>query len=205
MPDHTVSGGTQGPDGVGPLSAANGAGGRRGVPGLPTRHPISSLLPGLYQEDDFARRFTSGLDEVLAPVFCTLDSLDAYVDPELAPMDFVRWLSDWVGMALDETWPEASQRALVRRAAELYRWRGTVRGLAGLVSVYTGLGVEITDSGGAEWSSRPADRPPTRRGHQVKIRLIAPRGTNVDVRRLDRLVTVAKPAHVVHEIELVRS
>ena len=52
-------------------------GGRGAVPGLETRHPISSLLPGLYQEDDFTRRLTSGFDEVLAPLFCILDNLDA--------------------------------------------------------------------------------------------------------------------------------
>ena len=175
------------------------------MPGLETRHPISSLLPALYQEDDFTRRLTSGFDDVLAPLFCTLDNLDAYFDPELAPMDFVEWLSSWVGVILDETWPPERQRAFVSQAAELYRWRGTVRGLAALIAIYTGLEPEIVDSGGAEWSPVPSSGPPPRRGQRVKVRLVAPAGSAIDLRRLDRIVAATKPAHVTHEIEVVRS
>ncbi|MEU1297162.1 phage tail protein, partial [Streptomyces sp. NPDC005840] len=40
---------------------------RAAIPGLPSRYPIGEQLPALYAEDDFAQRFTSGLDTVLAP------------------------------------------------------------------------------------------------------------------------------------------
>ena len=45
---------------------------------------------------------TTGLDQVLAPVFSTLDGLEAYVDPGTAPSDFLDWLASWVGIELDQ-------------------------------------------------------------------------------------------------------
>lgn len=181
------------------------AGGRRVLPGLETPHPISSQLPTLYREvDDFVCRFTSGLDEVLAPVFSTLDNLEAYFDPKLAPMDFVEWLSGWVGVVLDETWGLKRQRALVAQAVELYRWRGTRRGLAALVAIYTGGEVEVTDSGGSYWSPVPKSALPGTGQYRLKILVVAPKNVTIDLVRLDRVVAAAKPAHVIHEIELIR-
>jgi phage tail-like protein len=180
-------------------------GGRRVLPDLESRHPISSQLPTLYREvDDFVCRFTSGLDDVLAPLFCTLDNLAAYFDPTLAPMDFVEWLSGWVGVVLDETWGEQRQRELVRQAVELYRWRGTRRGLAALVAIYTGGEVEVTDSGGSYWSPLPKSDLPGTGEYRLKIRVVAPRSAVIDLERLGRVVAAAKPAHVIHEIELLR-
>lgn len=88
---------------------------RAAVPGLPSRHPIGEQLPALYAEDDFAQRFTAGLDTVLAPVFATLDSLPSYFDPRLAPADFLSWLASWVGGVDD---PGGRSRCGARR------WRG---------------------------------------------------------------------------------
>ncbi|MGH2707687.1 MAG: phage tail protein [Actinomycetota bacterium] len=176
--------------------------GRGLLPDLETSHPIASMLPVLYQEDDFTRRFTAGLDEILAPLFCTLDNLERYFEPELAPVDFVEWLSGWVGVVLDETWGLKRQRALVSQAIELYRWRGTRRGLAALVAIYTGGEVEVTDSGGAYWSPVPGSDLPGTAGYRVKIRVVIPEGTTINPERLDRVVAAAKPAHVTHEIEL---
>ena len=88
---------------------------RRSVPELATPHPLGELLPGLYLDDDLVQRWTAGLDEVLAPVFLTLDSLDAYFDSRLAPIDFVGWLAGWVDAELDERWPaRRAQRWSVR-------------------------------------------------------------------------------------------
>ena len=63
------------PIGAGVLLPAPGAWSPRAdvrglVDGLASPHPIGALLPALYQEDEFAQRFTSGLDDVLAPAIC---------------------------------------------------------------------------------------------------------------------------------------
>jgi phage tail-like protein len=189
-----------------PLPVAAGsapARSRRGtVPGLPTPHPIAGLLPAVYQEEDpFAVRFTAGLDEVLAPVLATLDCLDAYVDPLLAPEDFLDWLAGWVGAVLDENVPLALRRSAVAGAAALHRRRGTVAGLRSALELLTGGTVDVADSGGAAWSATPGGVPPGESVPWVAIRVVAPPG--VAVRSVEAVVAAAKPAHVKHSVEVV--
>ncbi|HEY0494089.1 MAG TPA: phage tail protein, partial [Candidatus Dormibacteraeota bacterium] len=99
------------------------------VNSLASPHPLGQYLPGLYQEDDFAQRFLSAFDSALAPIFVTLDNLNAYMDPWLAPEDFLDWLGSWFGLTLDESWSVQRRRTLVANAFEFYRMRGTSRGL----------------------------------------------------------------------------
>src|SRR3954468_10105499 len=103
------------------------------IENLSTRCPLGGMLPMLYQDDDFALRFTAALDEVLAPALWALDDLDAYVDPWLAPPDFLEWVAGWVGVELDQTWSEERRRAMVAGAADLFRWQGTARAISRLV------------------------------------------------------------------------
>lgn len=173
------------------------------IDGLDTRHPIGFQLPALYQDDDFGQRFTSALDVVLAPVFTTLDCIDAYVDPGVAPADFVGWLAEWVGIELDENWPLERQRRLVASAVQLYEWQGTARGLARLVEIYAGVTPEIEESGGTAWSASPDGDLPGTAEARVRITVRVPDPAAVDVQRLDRIVARAKPAHVVHEVEVL--
>ena len=135
--------------------------------GLASAHPLGFMLPPVYYEDSLAQRLTASLDEVLAPVMSELDNLQAYLDPGVAPSDFVGWLAGWVGIALDETWPPDRQRALVGQAGELYRWRGTVRGLAALLALYVQAEPEITETGGAAWSPVPGGEVPGDELHTV--------------------------------------
>jgi phage tail-like protein len=177
------------------------------VPGLLSPHPIGERLPALYLDDDLVQRFTAGLDDVLAPVLSTLDSSDAYIDPRLAPLDFVAWLAEWVGVELDGTWPEARQRALVARAADLYAWRGTVRGLVELIEIYTGVRPEIEETGGVTWtaSAPPAGTIPGAAPPMLLVRVRVPAGhpDPIEASRIERLVAEAKPAHVPHRVEVI--
>jgi phage tail-like protein len=105
--------------------AANGHGhGRAGVKALVSPHPLGGYLPALYQEDEFAQAWLSGLDEVLAPIFNSIDNFDAYLDPRLTPPDFLDWLATWMGLVSDETWPVERRRAFVSSASDLQRRRG---------------------------------------------------------------------------------
>ena len=199
------------------------------IEGLQSPCPIVTGLPAIYQEDPFTGRLTAAFDDVLASVILTLDNLDAYVDPALAPRDFVEWLAGWVGFPIGETWPEDRSRELVARAVELYRWRGTVKGLRDLLAVYTGIEPEVVDTGSVTWripspgqrksSSRRSgghkeakdDRPAKGGGKAedggpatphllVRVRVADPGA--VDVRQLEALILAAKPAHVPHTLEV---
>jgi phage tail-like protein len=179
---------------------------------LATVHPLFEGLPGLFQEPDdplqpyepsFLRRFLSAFDDQLAPIFCTLDNLDAYLDPGLTPTDFLDWLAGWVGVALDENWPLERRRELVAKAVSLYRMRGTVRGLSQEVEMLTGVVPEIVEPGGVAVSSTAEGALPGAVGSTFLVRLKVPEGTTVDLPRLHALIAGAKPAHSTAEVEVV--
>jgi phage tail-like protein len=174
------------------------------IEGLDSPHPLIKGMPGLYQEDDFTRRWLSAMDDALAPVFLALDSMPAYLDPTLTPDDFLDWLAGWVGVLLDENWPIERRRDFVAQAAELYRLRGTAAGLAAHVRVFTGGDVEILESGGVAWSNRRGGDLPGTQGYRVVVR-VSDTDTPVDAARLDALVATAKPAHVVHRVRVAGS
>lgn len=176
------------------------------VPGLNTPYPIAGLLPLALREDGLATRLTEGLDDVLAPVIATLDCLSAYVDPRLAPVDFLTWLGTWVGVTLDESWPLDRRRATVAQAVALYRTRGTPDGLRAHLEALTGGRVEVTDSGGVFWSTTP-DSPNSTAATDgepaVVVRVTDPDPGASDPAVLHELVASAKPAHVPHRVEIV--
>jgi phage tail-like protein len=175
---------------------------RAAVAGLDTPYPIGTLLPAVFQEDPVAMRWTGALDEVLAPAISTLDCLAAYLDPRLAPADYVRWLADWLGTVLDENWPLDRQRAAVAQSVRLYRLRGTAEGLRALVEVVTGGEVELAENGGVRWSAAPNTPLPGEPQARLTVRVTVARGTPVDAAALEELIVAEKPAHVPHHLEI---
>lgn len=186
---------------------------RGAVPGLTNPVALVDQLPAVYQEDDFVRRFVGAFDDALAPVLLTLDRLECYVDPRLAPADFLSWVGEWVGIELDEAWDLPQSREIVAGAASLHRRRGTAPGIDAAVRLALGLGlsaggpgdagrgdVEVTDSGGATWSSRPGSALPGSPEPSLTVRVRVPDPAAVDIRRLDRVVSAVKPAHVPHTV-----
>ncbi|HEY2706308.1 MAG TPA: phage tail protein [Candidatus Dormibacteraeota bacterium] len=173
------------------------------VPRLESPHPLGACLPGTLQEDRFAQALTAGLDELLAPLLATLDNLGAYIDPRLAPEDFLQWLAGWLGAAVDETWPLERRRRLVAGAVDLYRRRGTVAGLATHIEVTTGGAVEIAESGGATWSQVSGGALPGEPVPRLAVRVAVEDPSSLSRDDLDALVAAAKPAHVIHHVEVV--
>ncbi|GAA0957544.1 phage tail protein [Kribbella koreensis] len=174
---------------------------RGATTGLGTPYPLGSLLPAVFQEDPLLMRFTAAIDEVLAPAISTLDCLTAYVDPALAPPDYLGWLAGWVGVELDENWPVAQQRAEIARAVTAHRRRGTVDGLRQQLELVTGGEVEVSDTGGTTWSTAPVDGPSDRVVPKVTVVVT---GSRVSRTAVDAAVDAAKPAHVLHEVQIVQ-
>ena len=177
--------------------------GRALMKALVSPHPLGAYLPALYQEDEFAQRWTSGLDVVLAPIFHSMDNIEAYLDPRLAPADFLDWLASWMGLVADETWPVERRRAFVSQAGALYRMRGTTRGLAEHVRLFTGGEVEILERGGTAWSAKADAALPGSSGFDFVVRVRAADSASIDTARVDALVAAAKPAHLTHRVEVV--
>jgi phage tail-like protein len=175
---------------------------RGAVDGLRSAHPLADLLPAVYLEDDLARGFTEGLDPGLAPVFLTLDCLEAYVDPRLTPLDFLPWLAGWVGLDVDETLPEARRRAVVAEWARLHHQHGTRAGLVRLLEVATGGTVEVFESGGTTWSAVPGAEPPGGEVPALQVVVTMRDPGDLDVARVERLVREVRPAHLPFRVEV---
>jgi phage tail-like protein len=122
-----------------------------------TRAYLRNGLPSLYQDGDFGMRFVGALEELLDPIVAVLDALPAHFDPNHAPRDILELLSAWLGVDLDETQDIRHQREMVRRAAELGRRRGTVKGLElALALHFPELPLRVEDNGGVIYAGRPA-------------------------------------------------
>jgi phage tail-like protein len=176
--------------------------GRGLLEGLPSAFPMGPALPSLFQEDPFAQRFITAFDDALAPIMASLDNLTAYFDPWLAPEDFLQWLGTWLGLLLDESWPLERRRALLFRAVELYRIRGTVRGLRTQIEIATAGGVEIVDTGGAAFSQKAEASLPGSPNFALMVRVQVDNPERFSSGWLYALVAALKPAHVTHRVEL---
>jgi phage tail-like protein len=177
-------------------------------------HPLAETLPGVYRDawideqrrtarEPFGTRFISALDTVLAPVLATLDNLDAYLDADTTPEDFLAWLGEWVAASVDAGWPEDRRRAFVGQAAELYRRRGTAAGLRDHVQIHTGGTVEIVENGASSWSAKPDGKLPGSPEPVVVVRVTVDDPESIDRTKLEAMVHASKPAHVVHRVEVV--
>jgi phage tail-like protein len=177
---------------------------RTAIEGLASPHPVARTLPAMYQSRSFVRRLCAALDEVLAPVLCTLDNLPAYLDVGTSPDDVLPWLAAWTGMSLDPGQTRDRQRALLRQAVTLQGIQGTARGIEMAVEAVVGLRAELQETGATTWSTE-ADAPlPGEAQQAFVLQVFAPEGQVVDEQRLDLVVAMLKPAHVVHRVEVVR-
>jgi phage tail-like protein len=174
------------------------------IPGDPVR-PLSATverssylqyLPGIYHDNDFLGRFLLIFESILGPMDRMVGNLHHYLDPDVAPPETLRWLASWLGIVLDERWPEDRQRDLVRGATDLYRWRGTRRGLSTVIRLATGITPEITEPTVAELTADPS------RAFRFGVRLVVPRGQEVDRQLIQSIIDLEKPAWAACDLEI---
>jgi phage tail-like protein len=164
-------------------------------------------LPTLYQGDEFLGRFLRIFEDVLSPIEGMIDTVADALDPRLAPEEFLPWLASWLGVELDENWPVEQRRELMTRAATLYRWRGTRRGLREHVRIYARRPPLIVENfTGMRLGQDAALGMNTRLGTYqpdcVYVTVVADRPETLDERALQRIVEASKPAHVGYLLEV---
>jgi phage tail-like protein len=170
----------------------------------PTAFPLSNRLPSLLRDDAFLEQFCAGLDGLLSYVFEVLDNLDAYLDPELAPSDFLRWIGTWVGAAVDPDADGDRPRQSVKRALHAHRARGTATGITELIELQTGLRPEVHDPGFVTTSQTPSGDSDAPDASVLVIRVRAENDEEIDMTRLNTAIQQAKPVHLPHRVEVVR-
>jgi phage tail-like protein len=149
-------------------------------PGAPVSaaYRVSGLVPALFHEDPLFLELCAAFDDLLSPVVTALDCFTAYLDPSLAPEDFLAWLGSLVGAEPDPvagagpgsaagtgSGDGGSFRALIAGAVRSYHVRGTPDGLRDAVAAATGVPadqVRVTECGAVTWSQSPglAEPPP---------------------------------------------
>lgn len=195
---------------------------------LQLRHPRSPLLGSLpsiyveamdamrdptpgYVEPPFFERFLRGFDDAYMPLDQTLDNLERLYGPFSAPSEFVNWLGFWVSLPLDENWTEMKRRRLIREAVELFRWRGTRRGLARYIEIYAGVVPEINDKPFEGMRLGPntklgdsktvlGDVPP----HTFVVTLAVPDPKAIREEIVHDIIQFVKPAHAAYALRMVR-
>jgi phage tail-like protein len=194
---------------------------------LRLRHPPASLLnymPSIYRETlapprerhapyeerPFFERFLRGFEDAMGPSQALVANLDRYFDSDAAPADFLPWLATWVSLVLDENWPVLKRRRLIQEAVELYRWRGTRRGLARYLWIYAGVVPHINDQPFTGMrlgpgtllgrDTRLGDVPP----HTFVVTLAVPDPMAINEQIVRDIIESEKPAHTAYEFRIVR-
>ncbi|WP_215609740.1 phage tail protein [Leptothoe spongobia] len=141
------------------------------------------FLPAVYQEVDFISRFLKLFEQSFDPAVQAISWMWAYLDPLTAPEAMLPFLAQWVGWPSDIYWSQAQQRRLIRRAFEIYQWRGTKQGLRLYLHLYTGLPLDLPDT-------------PESQKH-ISIQEVFSRGFVMDEARLDHdaILGGGKPFH----------
>lgn len=163
-------------------------------------------LPALYREDDFAGRFLHIFEDIIKPIEGIIDNLAYYFDPGMTPSSFLPWLAFWVGLGLDERWPEVRRRQLLKSVVELYRWRGTKRGLSEYLRIYTGVAPQIIEPiyapamrlGSDTQLGTPLQLGATGAAHcfTVVVNVAEPATIDADIIRM--IIEIQKPAHAAY-------
>lgn len=180
------------------------------VAGLPSPHPLGAQLPAMYAEDELAQAITAACDEVLAPVLSVLDNLPSYLDPMLAPPDFVAWLGSWIATtapASRSDFPDEQLRTAVAAAGGHLRRVGTAAAIAAEVALAAGVPVgevDVADSGGIAWSQNPSEPLPGQSTPRLAIRIRVPDPAAVDTAEVEAAIAAVKPAHLPHTMTVVQ-
>ena len=172
------------------------------IEGLPSPRPLGNEVPAALQEDEFCQRLLGALDEVLAPLFLTLDCWDSYLDAKLAPDDFVDWLASWIGVDIDETWSLERRRRLIQDAVGLYRIRGTGFGLQAHIKLYADVTPAIEESGGCAWSQTANTPLPGSDDPHLTVRVRIDDPASINRTTVNRIVAASRPAHLPYELDI---
>ncbi len=99
---------------------------------------------------DFLRRFLLIFQTLSFDYESRVRGRSQIVDPVRMDPRFLPWLSSWLDFALDERIPVTRRRIFLRRAVELFQWRGTVRGISEMIRTLTGLDCDIINRRGPQ-------------------------------------------------------
>jgi phage tail-like protein len=113
-------------------------------------------LPAIYQEHEELSSFLRPFEALLLGgksrnaedgpgLKESILALPDLLDPFKTGSEYLPWLASWLALTLRADLPEVTKRTLISRATFLYARRGTLQGLAELLSIVTGGKPEIIE------------------------------------------------------------
>lgn len=120
---------------------------------------VENYLPALYHENvfgpdadeilpadepaastpaDFLERFVNNFESILTPLEDRISHSYLLTDARAAPADALDWLGGWIGVSYDPALSEKRRRMMLRHAPQVFKERGTVRGLEHALEITTG-------------------------------------------------------------------
>lgn len=159
------------------------------LPGIPIeRSNWMQYLPEVFDEHEFMGRFLLIFESLLAPVIWTIDNFDMYLSPEVAPEEWLQWMSSWFDVLVLPDLPKENQRHIVQQIGWLFLRRGTPSGLQRLLELYFGVTPEIIEDADCHFTVR-----------------IALSESNITLGKdvLDRLINSQRPAFASYTLEIL--
>ena len=122
----------------------------RSIQILYPRFSYLDLLPRVYRRDPdgawFLDRFLALFERIFTGIENKYELFSKQINPDAAPLEIINWLACLVDLSFDPSWPLQRRRDLVNRAMELYKKRGTPKGIADYIEIYTGTRPNIVEA-----------------------------------------------------------
>lgn len=108
-------------------------------------------LPNIYRHYDmrqglFLKRFLWLLKHPQIPIDRIIKNIHTYFQPFDTPKKFLPYLASILALVIDESWDEGKKRELIANIVKIYKLRGTSRGLALYLKIYTDSSPEILEN-----------------------------------------------------------
>src|SRR5262245_41628767 len=78
-----------------------------------------------------------GVPQASPPIETLIAQLPRLFDPWQTQSENLPWLASWVGLTIPDDWDDYRRRRAIGAMIGLYRERGSLRGLARLLDLYT--------------------------------------------------------------------
>lgn len=176
------------------------------------------FLPNVYQtstggqETDFLRRMLRVFQHVFEGIKSQVDGGHRLYRPSEAPTEFLPWLAQWMAIGLDPDWPEWRQRRILRKAAGLYRVRGTRKSLIALIQIFADLQVRVVENAfpftgfrvglgriGVDTMVMP--RVNLAHAFVVELQVSEDKLVDEELVKLHRVIQLEKPAHTIYCVQ----
>ncbi len=113
------------------------------VKGISLFYPRQSYLrylPSIYQENEGSKEFLEKYLSLYETLFLSIEAkiinFSHYLDPRSTPEGFLPWLSSWLSLAYDETWPKNKFRIFIEKSPDIFLKRGTREGLLEMIDIF---------------------------------------------------------------------